>query len=471
MEGQRRRPVTRYLIFITVSMSLLLSGIGGTSVAVALEAIRADFGVSVVLVGWVIGAFQLALTVSMPISGKVCDVLGRKPTFMLCVGLFIAGSLAAAMAPNMALLIAARLVQALGAGGFMPSAVGIVAEVFPQSRQRAIGLFSSIFPIGQIAGPVLGGWLIESYGWRSAFWLNVPIGLVALVLAALLLRPGGRQEGKIDLAGAGLVSACLASLMGGLSLVGYAVTPELWLLVALLLSAAGVLTVLFLRHESRAIDPIIDVEILRERPFLAANIFNLVYGAGVLGVMSLVPLFSISVYGVSYLESGLILTPRAVGMFVTSLIVSMFMMRWGYRRPILAGTGLTMLSLVLLSLEPKHLTMLGQGLDSIAVLSLIMLIMGMGVGLSAPASNNACIELMPERAATITGIRGMFRQAGGAISVTLATLVLHQSSDAATGFRIVFISLAVVMIATLPAIFAMPRSPKDASCPRPAARA
>jgi EmrB/QacA subfamily drug resistance transporter len=462
--------MTRYLIFATVSLSLLLSGIGGTSVAVALEAIRADFGVSVVLVGWVIGAFQLAVTVSMPISGKVCDVLGRKPTFMLCVGLFIVGSLCAAMAPNMALLIAARLVQALGAGGFMPAAVGIVAEVFPHSRQRAIGLFSSIFPIGQIAGPVLGGWLIQSFGWRSAFWLNVPVGLAALILAALLLRPGGRQKGQIDLAGAGLVSACLASLMGGLSLVGYATTSQSWLLVALLFATAGALMVLFLRHESRAPDPIIDVQILRERPFLAANIFNLVYGAGVLGVMSLVPLFSINVYGVSYLESGLILTPRAVGMFVTSLVVSMFMMRWGYRRPILAGAGLTMLSLVLLSLEPKHLTMLGQGLDSITVLSLIMLLMGMGVGLSAPASNNACIELMPERAATITGIRGMFRQAGGAISVTMATLVLHQSADAATGFRIVFIALAVVMLATLPAIFAMPRSPTDTAFRRPDVR-
>lgn len=268
-----------------------------------------------------------------------------------------------------------------------------------------------------------------------------------------------------------LVSGCLASLMGGLSLVGYASTPQLWLMVALLLCAAGVLVVLFLRHESRASDPIIDVDILREKPFLAANIFNLVYGAGVLGVMSLVPLFSISVYGVSYLESGLILTPRAVGMFVTSLIVSMFMMRWGYRRPILAGTGLTMLSLVLLSLEAKHLTMLGQGLDSITVLSFIMLVMGMGVGLSAPASNNACIELMPERAATITGIRGMFRQAGGAVSVTLATLVLHETGDPAAGFRIVFISLAVVMVATLPAIYAMPRSPRDTSCQRNSGRA
>ncbi|MCK9356078.1 MAG: MFS transporter [Dehalococcoidia bacterium] len=457
--------MSRYLIFVTVSLALLLSGVGGTSVAVALEAIREYFDVSVVLAGWIIGVFQLALVISMPLSGKVCDVLGRKPTFMLCVGLFVLGSLGSALAPNMPLLIVSRLVQAMGAGGFMPTAVGIVADVFPRSRQRAIGLFSSIFPIGQIAGPVVGGWLVESLGWRSVFWLNVPLGLAILIPAALLLHTSpGQRKGGIDIVGAALVSGLLASLMGGLTLIGYAATAQMWLVVGALFALTGILVVLFKRHEATARDPIIDVEILRERPFLAANIFNLIYGAGVLGVMSLIPMFAISVYGVSYLESGLILTPRAVGMFVTSLIVSIFMMRWGYRRPILAGTGLTMVSLVLLSLEPQRLNMLGQGLDSITVLSLIMLLMGMGVGLSAPASNNACIELMPERAATITGIRGMFRQAGGAASVTLATLVLHQSGDIASGFRIVFVSLAVALVATVPAIFAMPRSP---TCPAP----
>jgi MFS family permease len=105
--------------------------------------------------------------------------------------------------------------------------------------------------------------------------------------------------------------------------------------------------------------------------------------------------------------------------------------------------------------------MFGRGLDSIAALSLIMLVVGSGVGLAAPASNNACIELMPERAATITGIRGMFRQAGGAVSVTISTLILHRSGGFADGFHIIFLGLAIAMMATLPAILAMPRSPAD----------
>ncbi len=209
--------MSRYFIFGTVGLALLLSGVGGTSVAVALEAIRVDFDVSVVSAGWVIGIYQVALTTSMPVVGKVSDVIGSKPTFMMCVGLFVLGSLGSALAPSMALLILARFVQALGGGGFLPSAVGIVAEVFPESRQRAIGLFSSIFPVGQIAGPVVGGWLIELFGWSATFWLNVPVGVVVLVLAALLLRAGGRRGGHIDFIGAGLISGSLAALMGALA--------------------------------------------------------------------------------------------------------------------------------------------------------------------------------------------------------------------------------------------------------------
>jgi hypothetical protein len=156
---------------------------------------------------------------------------------------------------------------------------------------------------------------------------------------------------------------------------------------------------------------------------VAANIYNLVFGAGIVGVMSLIPMFALTVYGVSYLESGLILVPRAIGMFVTSFIVSLFMMRLGYRRPIVSGTALAAVSLMLLSVESHRLSVFG--LDSSIVLALIVLVMGMGVG----------------------------------ISITLATLVLHQTGDMELGFRIVFIGLAVIMLAVLPVVFAMPKSP------------
>ncbi|MBN1856568.1 MAG: MFS transporter [Dehalococcoidia bacterium] len=456
---ERPNNSSRYLVFATVSMGLLMTGIAGTSIAVGLEAIRTSFNVSLVTVGWVIAIFQLMLTASMPIVGKVSDIVGRKRTFLACLGLYIVGSTLAALSPHIGLLIVSRLIQALGAGGFLPSAVGIVAEAFPHSRQRAIGLFSSIFPIGQIAGPVIGGWLIHSFGWRAIFWVNVPIGLLILLLASLLLPSGGRKEGGIDLVGAGLIAGCLSSLMGAISLVGHAHTPQMWVLIGVLLLASFLLGLVFLRHEGRTRDPIVDVAILKATPFLAANIYNIIYGAGAIGVMSLVPLFAINVYGLSYLQSGIIMVPRAIGMMATSLITSMLLMRVGYRWPIIIGTALAAVSLALLSLEPSQLETLTRGLNSTTSLSLLMLLMGIGVGIAAPASNNACIELMPLRIATITGIRGMSRQAGAAVSITIATITLEQSGTIAAGFHVVFVVLAIAMVATIPAILAMPRSP------------
>jgi MFS family permease len=328
----------------------------------------------------------------------------------------------------------------------MPSAVGIVAEQFPQSRQKAIGLFSSVFPIGLIIGPNLGGWLVSSFGWRSIFWINVPVGLMALIASALLLHPSKRVEEKIDLIGAGLVGGSISSFMLGLSLLGYE-NMRLMALVPCLV--AFILIFLLIRHEKRTEDPILDFEVLGTKPFMAANTYNFVYGCAVIGVMSLVPVFAVSVYGMNALECGLLLTPRSVGMIVASTVTSLFIERFGYRRPMIAGTTLTVAGLLFLSYEP----------GSITALYVIMGLLGLAVGAISPAANNACIELMPERAATITGVRGMFRQIGGALSITVATLLLHTVGDMALGFRIIFIGIAVAFIAAIPLIFLMPSSP------------
>ncbi len=399
-----------------------------------------------IVTGWIISIYQLGLTATMPIVGKISDVMGRKSTFMICLVLFMLGSLLCAIAPNVESLILFRLIQSLGGGGFMPSAVGIVAEQFPQSRQKAIGLFSSIFPIGQIIGPNLGGWLVSSFGWRSVFWINVPIGLMALIASALLLHPSKRVEGKIDFLGAGLVGGSLSSFMFGLCLLGY---ENMRLMAVVPCLAAFVLIFLLIRHEKRTEDPILDIEILSTKPFMAANTYNFVYGSAVIGVMSLIPIFAVSVYGMNALECGLLLTPRSVGMIAASTVTSIFIERFGYRRPMIIGTTLTVAGLLFLSYEP----------GSITALYVIMGLLGVAVGTLSPATNNACIELMPERAATITGVRGMFRQIGGSLSITVATLVLNTVSDIALGFQIIFIGIAVVFIAAIPLIFLMPRSP------------
>jgi EmrB/QacA subfamily drug resistance transporter len=433
--------------------------ISGTAISVAFPVITSSFGASLILAGWVLSSYQLVATATMPLAGKAGDIFGGKLIFMVSLSVFTIGSLLCAVAPNIQFLIASRFIQGIGGGSFMPLAAGIVADEFPRARQQAIGLFTSIFPIGQIIGPNLGGWMVHAFGWRSIFWFNVPLGAIAFIASALLLRSGQREEGHMDLAGAGLFTGSLFAFIGGLSEMGSSNDKSSWVLSGLLFVAAVVSMIAFIRHEGKSKNPIIDLQVLKEKPFMAANIYNLVFGACTFGIMSFVPLYAVSIYGMSILESGLILTPRSVGMMVASAVTSISLMRWGYRWPMLIGTSATVLSLFLLGVEARGINVMGIQLGSTALLIVIMLLSGIGMGVAAPAANNACIELMPDRVATITGVRGMFRQSGGAISIAVTSLLLHNIADMAHGFALVFFGLAILMILTAPFVFAMPRAP------------
>ncbi len=450
--------MSRYFVFATVILSLLLYSISMTAPAVAFPLITSSFDSSLVLAGWVLSIYQLAATAAMPLAGKAGDMLGGKLAFMISLILFTAGSLFCAIAPNIYLLILFRFIQAIGGGSFLPLAAGIVADEFPKARQQAIGLFSSILPLGSIIAPNLGGWMAESFGWRSVFWLNVPLGAIVLAASAWLLRATRKEGGHMDLAGAGFFTGSLFAFMAGLSEMGDRENQWSWILSGLLLAAGIVLIIAFLRHERQVKDPIIDLEVFTERPFIAANIYNFVLGTCIFGAMSFIPLYGVSLYGMSTLGSGFVLTPRSVGMMATSTVTSIFLVRWGYRRPILIGTATVIVSLLLLGIEPKGLNILGIELSSTMLLLAIMFLSGIGMGLAAPAANNACIELMPHRVATITGVRGMFRQTGGAIGIAISSLLLESINNMARGFTVVFIGLSVLLLMTIPAIFAMPRA-------------
>ena len=451
--------MSRYLVFAVASLALLIGSISGTAIAVAFPVIITSFNASLVSAGWVLSIYQLVATAAMPLAGKASDAFGRRFTFMLCISLFTVGSLLCALAPNIELLIFFRMIQALGGGGFMPSAAGVVVDEFPRARQQTLGLFTSIFPIGQIIGPNLGGWMTHAFGWRSIFWFNIPLGVIALIASAFLLRSQPRGESQIDLAGAGLFTGSLSALMVGLTLMGNSEATASWALFGLLLAISIILMFLFLRRQSRVKNPLIDLEILRQKPFIAANIYNFIYGACILGIMSFLPLYAVSVYGMTILQSGLILTPRSIGMIIAATVTSIYLVRWGYRWPMLIGTAAIMVCLFLLGAEFKDVTILGVPLSGTFLLLAIMLLAGLGSGVSSPASNNACIELMPNHVATITGVRGMFRQSGGAISIAIASVVLHNVGDLSRGFFIVFFGLAIALLLTMPVIFAIPGTP------------
>jgi EmrB/QacA subfamily drug resistance transporter len=450
----------KYFIFSVISLSLLLSAINNSSASVAFSVMVEDLNTSIVAVGWVLIAYQLVSTVAMALAGKVSEVLGPRTAFITYLLLFSVGSALCALSPNIGLLIGARVIQAIGGGGFMPCAAGIVSDEFPQQRQRYIGLFSSIFPIGMIIGPNLGGWMVEVFGWRSIFWFNVPLGILVLVLSRLLFTPGSRKGSisSIDFVGAGLLFGAISAFMIGITELGNSETGISWVTIGILVVLSIGLLILFVRWEHRVKETIIDLELLRRKPFMAANIYNFLYGISALGVFSLIPLYAVSVYNMSILESGVALTPRSVGMMITSTITSFFLVRWGYRLPILIGTIIVGVSCVFLALQPEGIDIMGFFIGATPLLFIIVGLAGIGHGICTPASNNACIELMPDRVATITGLRGMFRILGSTFGIAVATMLLNSTNDFQYAFFIIFITSVVIALISIPVIFIMPAS-------------
>jgi MFS family permease len=337
-----------------------------------------------------------------------------------------------------------------------------VSDQFPEHRERAIGLFTSIFPIGGIVGPNLGGWIVSRYSWRYIFYINLPIGICLIALIMILLEDSKIiSRPHIDFVGASFFFGAMLFLMLGLNLIAENFSISHLLLTIIFLVISFSFLYLFFRQERKASNPILDLTLLRSKPFLAANLYNMIFGAGVFGIFAFVPFYATSVHKLSTLISGVILTPRSIAIIPASAITSFLLKRWGYRWPMVSGVIIISLSTVLLADQGfQLLRMLGINLGVAETLVTLIMVTGIGVGIALPASNNACIELMPEKVATITGLRGMFRSVGGAFGISLITIILHLSSNPTNGFSITFISFGLGLLFTIPLVFLMPAGKK-----------
>jgi EmrB/QacA subfamily drug resistance transporter len=448
----------RYLIFVCAGLSLFMYSIDMTVVAVAFPNFIKDLGTNVLWAAWTISIYLVAVTSVMPLMGKLSDSFGRKKVFLISLILFTASSLACGLAPNIYSLVAFRFLQGVGGASFLPTAAGIVSDQFPEHRERAIGLFTSIFPIGGIVGPNLGGWVVSRYSWRYIFYINLPIGIILIALVLILLKDSKiLSRPHIDFVGASFFFGAILFLMFGLSLIAENFSILHLLLTIIFLAVSFSFLYLFFRQEEKDSNPILDMALLRSKPFLAANLYNMMVGAGVFGIFAFIPLYATSVHKLSTLVSGMILTPRSIGIIPASAVTSFLLKRWGYRWPMVLGVCIISLATILLGGPGLQLSrMIGVHFGVAEILAFIVMVSGIGVGIALPASNNACIELMPDKVATITGLRGMFRSVGGAFGISLITIILHLSSTPTNGFRITFISFSLVVLFTIPLIFLMP---------------
>jgi EmrB/QacA subfamily drug resistance transporter len=442
-------PARRNLIFAIVSIGLFMASIDQTIVATALPAIQHELHTQINWSGWTITIYALGQVVAMPMAGKISDMYGRKRVFLVSAVVFTAASLCCGFAGNIYLLLLPRAVQALGGGAFMPSATGIVSDHFGAQRDRAVGMFTSILPIGGIIGPIIGGIFVTYWSWRGIFLVNVPIGIVLIVLVAKFIpATSTRVASRVDARGIALLTALILAAMFGVTYLGSGRIP-LYSPVFLGCEAIAAVAVwMFVRHSKRYTAPFVPYRLLRGRGFGVMNLINLIYGAAALGFAALVPLYAQDRYGIRPLGAGTLLTARAVGMIAVAGVAVMALRRTGYRLPMIAGFVLLAAGLFTMASTPL--------LSPYAWLAISAAITGCGMGLSVPASNNASLQLAPDQVAAIAGLRGMFRQSGAIIAVSVTTALVARSSDPGIAQAHVFVVFAVLLLAILPLVWLVP---------------
>ena len=430
----------RRLIFFICAMALFMASVDSTIVATALPRIGSALHARINWLGWTITIYSLGQIIMLPLAGKISDQIGRKRLFVSCAVLFTVSSVACGFATNIYILVPLRLVQSLGGGGFLPSASGIVADHFGRERDRALGLFSSIFPIGGVAGPIFGGVITQYWDWRGVFFVNAPIGIALIFMIWRFVPATDRvSSARLDIRGIVLLALMIVSGMLSITTLGEVGSSPLSPLVAGPAAGALLFGYLFFRHINRVESPIISPRLIRGKGFAIMNFVNVLLGGAGFGFGVLIPLYAENRFHITISSAGTVLSAQAVGMATVAAGATYLLRRTGYRRPMAIGFIVVAVSLVFLSLTP-------QGLSPYWWLSLTAMFTGIGLGCVAPASNNATMALAPLDVAAISGLRATFRQTGAITSVSVVTAIIARSAHPGLAQSHVFWVLALILV-------------------------
>jgi EmrB/QacA subfamily drug resistance transporter len=408
-----------------IMLAMFLSALEQTIVAPALPAIGKSLG-NIDDLSWVVTAYLLAATATTPLFGKLSDIYGRRALLLVAIGFFIAGSVACALAPTLWLLILSRGLQGIGGGGLLPIAQTIIADLLsPRERPVVQGRTSVMFMSASILGPVLGGLLTDHLHWSFIFWINVPLGAIALVMTERALRqlPRNDRPHQLDIIGAALMVGASVALMLALNWGGSHDAWTSWRIVSLFASSAA-LWVLFVLRLLTAHEPFIPLAILHGRitsMITAAAFFSI---GTVIGVTIYMPLYCQAVLGVSASLSGLALIAYMGGATLGSLLSTRVVVRVKrYLRVPLAGLVIAVAALAVLASDPA-----GHSLGEVVGL---LFVLGLGLGPMYPVSTIVMQNVVkPHQLGTATGTLNFFRTLGGAIVVAIfGAIVLSGVSD------------------------------------------
>lgn len=411
--GRERRLVTSALI-----LGMFLAALEATAVGTAMPTAVAELG-GVARYSWVFSAYLLTSTTVVPMFGKLADLFGRRRLYIISAGVFMGGSALCGVAATFEQLILFRAVQGLGAGGLMPVSVTLIGDIYPlEERGKIQGLFSGVWGISSLVGPAAGGLITDFVSWRWVFYLNIPFGILSVVILQLYLKERHpRRQHRLDLLGTALLTSTVAvlllTLLEGTDLWGWTDPRTLGLLA---LSAVG--TLAFIAQERRAPEPMLPLDLFRNPVIAVSSTGNIIIGTLLYCATAFVPMFTQGVLGGTALDAGLTLAPMSIGWPIASVTAGWLLLKTGYR-PLTVVGGLAGFAGALL------LTTAGPG-SSRALIMGAMLVVGTGLGLMSTPYLVAVQNAVPwERRGVATSSVQFFRTIGGAIAVAALGAVLN----------------------------------------------
>lgn len=440
-------------VLATVTGAQVLSVASATVVAVALPSLARDLGASGTEQQWVVDSFVLVFASLLVAGGALADRLGRRAAFLAGLGLFAAGSAWCALAPTVELLFAGRVLQGCGPALVLPASLGIVRAAYddPAARARAVGLWGAGSGTGVALGPLLGGGLVETLGWRAVFAVNVPVCALLVVLA---LRVVPRDRPAHRAAPFDAIAAVLLTLAVALATFAVIESRALGTAVVPVAVAAAVLLVLLWRRERRHPAPLIDLGLLRDRAFVAANL-----GAGVLfgaltGIAVYLSVFLQGVQGRGALEAGLVLLPQGALVALCAPLAGRAVARAGPRLPALGGMAATAAGLLALTALERD--------TSAAVAGLALALTGAGIGFALPPMTATALSAARARDAGMAGaLHNASRQLGQSFGVAALGAIVLGAGDFLGGLHLALgAAAAAVAAAGIAVALLLPRPPR-----------
>nr|WP_279538602.1 MDR family MFS transporter [Paenibacillus agricola] len=412
----------RGLLVAGLIIAMLFGALDGTIVGTAMPRIVGDLG-GLGLMTWLTTAYMLTSTVIVPIAGKLADLLGRKVVYVTGLTIFIVASALCGMSQNMTELILFRGLQGIGGGIMMPMAMIIIGDIFTgKQRAKWQGVFGALFGLSSIIGPQVGGWIVDAANWRWVFYINLPVGILAVVLIAMALPKHERaKKVQFDIAGIVTMIVGVVSLLLALTFGGKEFPWASWQIIGLI-ALAIVSLVGFVFIESKAKEAILPVRLFKNRTFSIINGVGFLMSVGMFGAIMFVPLFMQGIVGISPAASGTVMTPMMITMIAASVLGGQLVQKIGVRTQM--GVGMVIMAVGFILLTTLSMT------TSKLTASSFMMVIGLGMGLVMPILTLALQESFPKsELGVVTSSSQFFRQIGGTFGMTLLGAVMNHHSS------------------------------------------